>query len=154
MAITQRTATLNDADILLTWRNHPSTRKYSRQPEQISSDVHIEWLTTRLKKVQSEPFYLFLENSKVIGMSRLDAVSGSVHQFEISILVNPELHGKGMGTKILSWTCDSFFDLQPHHTIVAYVHRYNHISQKLFIGAGFELLTSPGEFLHYEKSLN
>ena len=151
MKITQRTASLDDAAILLAWRNHPSTRMFSRQPDQISSDEHIEWLTARLKRVHLEPFSVFTQDFRAIGMSRLDAVSESPHKYEISILVDPNQHSKGMGTKILSMTCENFSNLFPNHTIIAYINHHNYISQKLFANAGFKLLPSDGDFLYFEK---
>ena len=109
MKITQRTATLDDAGTLLTWRNHPETRKFSRNPDEICSNEHLEWLTARLERVQLEPFYIFIEDSKAIGMTRLETTSGSIHHYEISVLVDPNNQGKGLGRRILSLTCESFF---------------------------------------------
>ena len=85
-------------------------------------------------------------------MSRLDFEA--THKYEISILVDPNQQGRGMGTKILTLTCESFFDQYPNFAIIAYVHRSNYVSQKLFLRAGFELLPSLGDFVHFEKSLN
>lgn len=154
MNITQRIATLDDATILLNWRNNKSTREFSRQSEKIGPDEHIEWLIARLKRVHSEPFYLFDTEFKAIGMSRLDAISESPGKYEISILVEPDQHGKGVGTTILSLTCESFFTLYPNYAIVAYINPDNYISQKLFTSAGFELMPPLGKFLHFEKTLN
>jgi GNAT superfamily N-acetyltransferase len=154
MKITQRTATLNDAAILLNWRNDKSTRKFSRQSEKINPDEHIEWLIARLKRVRAEPFYLFDSEFGAIGMCRLDAISGSASKYEISILVEPSQHGKGIGTRILSLTCESFFELYPNYAIVAYIDGENYVSQKLFLSAGFKLMPSLGKLLHFEKTLN
>jgi len=154
MEITQRTATMEDADILLTWRNHPNTRKFSRNPEKILVRQHIRWLADRLGKTQLQPFYLFIEDGRAIAMSRLDAVPESIQKYQISILVDPDRHGEGLGTKILSLTCESFFHMYPENTIVAYINRNNHVSQKLFIKAGFKLKSSLDEFQYFEKSLN
>jgi len=153
MEITQRTATLDDAAVLLTWRNNPSAREFSLHTELIPSDEHLEWLTARLERVQLEPFFLFAVDHEVIGMSRLDAVSESAEKYKISILVDPNQHGKGMGTSILNMTCEVFFSLHPNNTIVANVHQHNYVSQKLFTNSGFQLLHSEGNFLHFEKTL-
>ena len=153
MKITQRIATLSDAVALLTWRNNPSSREYSLNSELILINEHLEWLTTRLERIQIEPFFLYMADHKAIGMSRLDVMSGSVDKFEISILVDPNQHGKGVGTRILDMTCGTFFSLYPDKTIVARVHRHNLVSQKLFTSAGFQLVPSVGDFLHFEKSL-
>lgn len=95
MKITQRTANLGDAAVLLAWRNNPNVRKFSLHPELIQSDEHIEWLAARLERVDYEPFFLFAAAHGVIGMSRLDLVFESTNKFEISILVDPNQHGKG-----------------------------------------------------------
>ena len=151
MKITQRTATLGDAAMLLTWRNNPSARKFSINSEHIPDDQHLEWFRARLERTQIEPFFLYEAESKVIGMSRFDIASGTANKSEISILVEPSEYGKGVGKKILNMACVTFFDLHLNHAIVANVHKQNFVSQKLFVGAGFELLPSVGDFLHFEK---
>lgn len=109
MELTQRTATLEDADVLLTWRNNPSAREFSLHSELIPIDEHLKWLSDRLERVQIEPFFLFVADHKMIGMSRLDVVSEPTNKYEISILVDPDQHGKGVGARILNMTCESFF---------------------------------------------
>lgn len=152
MEITQRPATFEDAGVLLTWRNNPSVRKFSLHSGLIPMDEHLEWIAGRLERVDLEPFFLFAADLKMIGMSRLDAASGSTDKFEISIVVEPNQHGKGLGTRILSMTCKSFFDLYPEKTIVAKIHVHNLVSQKLFARADFVLQTKLGDFLHFEKN--
>jgi RimJ/RimL family protein N-acetyltransferase len=154
MDITHRTATLGDAATLLTWRNNSSAREFSMNSEIIPMDEHLMWLSDRLGRTQLEPFLLFAIDGRLVGMSRLDAISGSDYKNEISILVDSDQHGKGIGTRILKIACDFFFDLQPDKTIVANVHRSNFVSQKLFKSAGFKLKTSEDEFLSFEKNLN
>ena len=87
-------------------------------------------------------------------MSRLDAIPESPGKYEISISVEPNQHGKGVGTTILNLTCESFFSLYPYYAIVAYINPDNYISQKLFLSAGFKLIPSLEKFLHFEKTLN
>ena len=153
MEITQRTAAFSDALVLLTWRKNPRVREFSVHSELILTDEHLEWFTARLERVQLEPFFLFESDHKVIGMSRLDVISKSTGKYEISVLVDPNQHGKGVGTRILNMTCESFFSMHPADTIVATVHQQNFVSQKLFISAGFDLQSSSGDFLHFEKTL-
>jgi RimJ/RimL family protein N-acetyltransferase len=153
MEITQRTATLSDAAILLNWRNNSRVREFSMYSNLILIDEHLKWFTARLERVQFEPFYVFEVNKLLIGMSRLDVMSGEVNKYSISILVDPTQHGKGVGKKILNMTCENFLSLHPATTLVASVHKYNLVSQKLFISSGFELIPTTGDFLHYEKHL-
>jgi RimJ/RimL family protein N-acetyltransferase len=152
MEISQRTATISDATVLLHWRNDLSVRALSRRSAIISHSEHLQWLSARLKRTQLEPFFLFEANHKAIGMCRLDIVSQFPDKYEISILVNPDEHGKGIGTRILRMTCESFFSAYPKKTIVATVHIYNLHSQKLFTNAGFKLLNQIDNLLKFEKS--
>jgi RimJ/RimL family protein N-acetyltransferase len=154
MEITHRTATLNDAAVLLAWRNSSSAREFSLNSEIIRIEEHLKWLSDRLERVQLEPFFVFSKGDSLIGMSRLDVVSGSDYKNEISILVDSSQHGKGIGARILNITCKSFFNLNPDKSIVANVHRSNLVSQKLFTSAGFRLISPNGEFLHFEKNLD
>jgi RimJ/RimL family protein N-acetyltransferase len=152
MEITYRPATLGDAAVLLSWRNNSSAREYSMNSRIISNDEHLKWLSDRLKKAQLEPFLIFAKDAKLIGMCRLDVISGSDDKNEISILVDSIQQGKGIGKRILEITCEFFFNLSPDKTIVANVHRSNFVSQKLFTGAGFELIKLEGEFFCFEKT--
>ena len=152
MEISQRTATVSDATVLLNWRNDLSARALSRNSAIIPHSEHLQWLSDRLKRIQLEPFFLFEANRKAIGMCRLDIVSKFPDKYEISILVNPDEHGKGIGTRILRMTCESFFTIHPTKTIVAVVHINNLTSQKLFTNAGFKLLNRIDDLLKFEKS--
>lgn len=46
-----RLATLDDAGVLLEWRNNPATREASHNTALISEVEHIQWLTRILAKV-------------------------------------------------------------------------------------------------------
>ena len=151
MEIRQRTPTLDDANLLLNWRNDQSAREFSLHSNPIQIDEHLQWLSARLKRIELEPFYLFMAEGEVVGMSRLDIVSGLTDIYEISILIDPNKQGKGLGAKIFDMTCQSFFRLYPNKSINALVHKHNHVSQRLFLSAGFQLKTPTEDFLNYEK---
>ena len=154
MELSHRAATLDDADLLLAWRNAPNVRALSQNGEVISIDEHLRWFLARLERVQFEPFFLFLEDQKVIGMTRSDLISEETDRFEISILIDPSQQGKRLGTKILDFSCKNLFDLYPRGTIIAKVHKANHVSQRLFLRAEFDLLEPSGDFLIFEKHHN
>ena len=151
MGITKRNASLGDAAVLLEWRNSPSARKFSQNSELIKIEDHLEWFMERLERTRVEPFFMFELNHKLVGMSRLDFEFQSEDEFVISILVNPDQHSKGIGTKILDITCETVFNLHPNHAITAKIHQSNLISQKLFVNAGFELQNPVGDFLNFKK---
>ena len=153
MGITQRTACLSDAELLLSWRNQATTRQFSGHSQLISPDEHLRWFTARLKRTYMEPYFLFTLNQKPVGTSRLDIVTGSDNEYEISILVDPEQNGQGLGTQILEMTCASIINSHPKSSILAKVHKDNLISQKLFMRAGFKLMPLEGKSFHFKKIL-
>ena len=88
----------------------------------------------------------------MVGMSRLDTIPGYADKYEVSILIDPNNRGSGIGRQVLNMTCESFFSMYSDKTIIAKVHKENFISQKLFTGAGFKLIVTTGDFLSFEKS--
>jgi len=154
MEITQRIANLGDADALLMWRNSTSARSFSQDSEIIPIDQHLSWLSNRLTRLELEPFFVFTLANKGVGMSRLDVVPGSADKYEVSILVDPNQQGKGIGSKILNMTIESFVNEFPKKTITARVHVNNFVSQSLFKKAGFHSHSQVGDFFYFEKPLN
>jgi RimJ/RimL family protein N-acetyltransferase len=151
MEITQRTACLEDVELLLSWRNDETTRRFSGQSQTISFEEHLRWFTARLERIDIEPFFLFSANQKPIGTSRLDILVGSEKKFEISILVDPKQSGIVLGTQILEMTCAAAVSSNHDFSILAKVHKENLISQKLFTRAGFTSKLTENEFLRFEK---
>ena len=151
MEITHRTARYSDAQELLAWRNSESARGFSVNADSIPLEEHLAWLSDRLERVKLEPFLIFVSKNELLGMSRLDAISGLEEDFEISILVNPSKQRLGIGTRILTMTCGIFSDLYPQKKIVARVHRNNFVSQKLFLRASFEMIENEGNYFKYVK---
>jgi RimJ/RimL family protein N-acetyltransferase len=154
MDIIKRNASLDDAAILLQWRNNPSARMFASNSELIQIEDHLVWLSERLQRITFEPFYLFEQEQKLVGMSRLDFEFQAPSKFVISVLVDPDQRGKGIGTKILDMTCAAVFDVHSDSTIIANVHKNNSVSQKLFASCGFKLTKLIDDFFCFEKKLN
>jgi L-amino acid N-acyltransferase YncA len=69
-------------------------------------------------------------------------------------LIDPNQHAKGLGTKVLAMSCESFFIIHPNDSIVAKINKDNIVSKKLFQNAGFVLKNNVGDFLYLEKHSN
>lgn len=151
MKICQRPAKLSDASTLLKWRNDPRVRDFSVNSLEITEIEHINWFTKRLSRQELEPFLFFESNGRAVAVARLDKVPGENENFEISILVDPNFQGYGIGTNVLRMTCESFFSYSANKTIIATVHRRNVISQKLFENEIFQRVGEDNEFFYYEK---
>jgi RimJ/RimL family protein N-acetyltransferase len=88
-----RPATINDAQLLLDWRNDPITRQNAFNSEPISLETHTEWLSRKLNAADTV-IWILEENGQPVAQIRYD-------QAEISIVVAPEARGKGHGSTLL-----------------------------------------------------
>lgn len=152
MKIVQRVASLADASILLKWRNDSRVREFSPNSGLITRPEHAAWFSARLERQESEPFSFFDVADKTVGMTRLDLMLELDKTFALSILVDPELQGVGIGRRILALTCENFFLIFPHHTILAIVKEENEISQRLFKNANFSNVNRIEGYFYYIKS--
>lgn len=154
MFLVQRAALPSDKDILLRWRNDPLVRKFTTTTHDITEPEHSDWFFARLKKAKTDPILLFSDSDELIGMSRLDFIPESFGKYEISILVDPEKHGMGYGSKILNLTCLGFQRSNPLSIIMAIIHENNYVSQHIFKREGFQIINKSGEFLILERISN
>jgi RimJ/RimL family protein N-acetyltransferase len=151
MGISWRSASLEDADDLFRWRNSYSGRQYSGDSTTISLSHHLEWFHSRLLRVDAEPFYMFMAKEDKVGMCRFDGNFKINKSFEVSVLVNPDFQGSGLGSQILRISCDEIFENYPGIKITARVHLNNLKSIKLFTKIGFVKISVSDTFLILEK---
>jgi RimJ/RimL family protein N-acetyltransferase len=93
-----RAATPDDASLIHRWRNHPATRAVSRQTDPIDFEAHQQWMT---KVLADERRLLFVAQvgGIPVGVVRLDKLDS--HEAEVSLFLDPSLHGLGLGTALL-----------------------------------------------------
>ena len=125
-----RFANLEDADILFEWQNHPETRKYFRNPKTPTVEEHSKWIERALTKDKVSLFIIEV-GSVPKGVLRFDEqLDGTL---EISILVAPENHNKGIGSAVLALARE----IRPLATLVADVKPDNTASKIIFKKAGY-----------------
>jgi len=151
MKITFRNANFDDASLLFFWRNSPEARNFSQKSELISLNEHVEWFSSRLLRIGLEPFLIFFWDQKPVGSIRLELESNKSKKLFISIFVDPAYQGMGIGKKILDITCKKYLSVG-ETTIIAKVQKTNLVSKKLFMKAGFELVSNSGEYIIFEKN--
>ena len=140
-----------DSKEIFLWRNSDSARKYSVNSMEIPWANHQNWLSTRIQRLEKEPFLVFSHELNLVGMARFDLVNELKNLFEISLIVNPNFQKQGMGKQILQISCDKILLKFPGFTIMARVHMANSISIKLFENFGFEQKKEIGSFVFLEK---
>jgi UDP-2,4-diacetamido-2,4,6-trideoxy-beta-L-altropyranose hydrolase len=95
--IALRAATSADAQAAWRWRNHPATRRVSRDSREIPFDQHREWWLATLANPQRR-LYVAHCGTMDVGVLRLDLAADSA---EISIYLDPALNGLGLGPSML-----------------------------------------------------
>jgi RimJ/RimL family protein N-acetyltransferase len=99
-----RPATIDDAALLLAWRNDPTTRAMSKTIDLIEWDEHCRWLSSRLARAELY-FYIAEVDGVPVGTVRIDG-------WDLSYVVAPEHRGCGVAKRMLQWMCSEFGPLR------------------------------------------
>lgn len=141
-AITLRRVEPGDSAILFDWQT-PQTRRHFRNPRVPSQQEHQAWFQSRLANADDLTEIVQCEG-RAAGVIRLDR-TGAPDQFELSILISPELQGFGIGVAALA----AVRRLLPDAGFLAEVLPENEVSHRLFRAAGFDhqqgKYVSPGK---------
>lgn len=93
-----RPATLQDAELLLSWRNDPSARKASRNQDQIPYSQHREWLESFLANPENA-LDIAEAGTTPIGYIRAQRLNDVM---ELSWTVSPTVRGMGYGKTMVA----------------------------------------------------
>jgi RimJ/RimL family protein N-acetyltransferase len=96
--IVLRPATLDDAALLMDWRNDPRTRAASHHTEMVQKDRHLDWLRGVLANPDRQLF-VALDDGEPVGTVRADLDDG-IHEF--SWTVAPGARGRGIGKRMVA----------------------------------------------------
>ncbi len=136
-----RRATFADAHDVLAWRNDPTARAMSREPEPIGEAAHLAWFG----RAVDDPERLLLigvDGAAKVGMVRIDAGA----EREVSINVNPACRGRGLGAELLARAL-----AEVEGPLLAEIKPENAASRRLFEAAGFTPAGQHGGMLRYRK---
>lgn len=133
--IVMRVAEPADCDRLHAWRNHPSVRTVSRDPQAIELDTHRRWFETVL--ADSQRHLLIGERAgRPVGVVRFDLQAEGAA--EVSIYMVPEQVGQGLGGPLLLAAEDWLRHARPDVNLLrAHVRAGNEASRRLFDGCGY-----------------
>jgi spore coat polysaccharide biosynthesis predicted glycosyltransferase SpsG/L-amino acid N-acyltransferase YncA len=140
--ISLRPAAAADEARTYQWQQHPETRRYARNPAIPSPQEHAAWFAAKLADHRSV-FEIVLHEGREAGALRLDYRETRQQRpcYEISIYVDPALHGRGIGGAALR----AARRLTPFAWRKAFVDERNTASVSLFARAGFR---KDGAFLY------
>ncbi|MFC5290683.1 GNAT family N-acetyltransferase [Actinokineospora guangxiensis] len=126
--ITLRRATPADSDLLLTWRNDPTTRRWSLTQDPVPVEDHRRWLA---KALTDRVLLVAEERGTPVGTVRFDPRAPG--EAEVSITLAPTARGRSLARPVL----EAAHDELPGVRFLALIHRDNHVSRRLFAAAGY-----------------
>lgn len=131
----------DDAVLIHQWRNDPRTTRYWINKRVFPIDEHLNWFEKNLNNPYEIMLFPIL-NSQRIGLIRLSKnKDGDITYAEVGIYLDPNLHGRGHGLKILLSLPDWVKKNEPEiEVLIARVGKNNLASNKTFSRAGFSLL--------------
>ncbi len=87
-----------DGSMVHQWRNDIRTRSVSRDHQAIDLDRHLKWFEQSLLN-PDRSIWIGMIGDVPVGLLRFDQLAEA--QFEVSIFLDPDLHGLGLGSPLL-----------------------------------------------------
>lgn len=134
--------------LIWNWRNDELTKQMSKNGEDILWEKHQEWFSLIIKDPDQHLFIAY-QAGNPIGTARL---TRSGHSAKISINLNPDNRGKGLGKKLLEELSLYGFKTLQLDTLTAEIKKGNNASIKIFKESGFSYLKEVDDnFLFFIK---
>lgn len=138
-----RPVTIQDADMLLEWRNDAETRAASHNTAEVSPVDHIAWLGRVIHNPRRRLF-IAEEDGRPVGTVRADFDETGI--WELSWTTAPAERGRGVGKRMVALLAQ-----QLDEPIRAEVKFENLASRAIARAAGMEVYGVAGGVLHYRR---
>jgi RimJ/RimL family protein N-acetyltransferase len=150
LTLSLRQAQLEDAPVLLQWRNDDEVRAASFNQSLVAPDEHTAWLR-RLIRDPDRSLFVVLEDGEAVGEVRLDHRGGGIA--EVSIVLAPEARGRRLGPVVLDHAAAEAAR-QEQDELRARVRPENSRSLRAFEAAGFHELSRTDEVVELTRTLD
>ncbi len=140
--ITLRPASMDDANILLEWRNDPETRRSSHNTSEVVWEEHLAWLKKTLSNTNRR-LLVAEENGAPVGTVRADLSEGV---WELSWTIAPKARRRGGAKRIVALLAQ-----QISEPIRAEVKVGNVASARIAEHAGMVFIREVKGILHYSR---
>lgn len=139
-----RPATVDDAQLLLDWRNDPEARSRSRSSDVIDLEDHLAWLRATLASPDRHLLVVETAEGTPVATTRYDRLAPAGDgddpgdRWEVSISVAPGMRGRGLGGATLRDSDEWLRGAEPAAgAVVAHVRPDNTSSRRLFVRSGY-----------------
>jgi len=131
-----REAVLDDAELLLSWRNDPEVRSVSFESNVMTADTFRIWLQRLLGNHSQQLWIAESRDGQPIGRVNLDLENPQ--QAVIALTLDHTRRGKGLGRAIIEKACKIAFEENPlMDSVVARISPGNVASERAFRSVGF-----------------
>ena len=141
-----REANIDDAKIILQWRNDSLTRENSFSKDLIDPETHIRWFNSKLSDKKCSMF-IMMDGTEKVGQLRIDRVN---EIGEISYMIAPNKRKMGYGKQIIKLAEGAVSS--NIKVLVGLVESFNEASKKCFIINDYSEFTG-GDITCYIKLL-
>jgi len=131
--------TKSDLKLLIQWRNSKKIFPYNTQYFLLNSKIQTDWFN-KMQKDNSKKMFMILYEKMKIGICGLIDIDHKNKNAKIAIIIGKKtLHGKGIGTIVISYILKYGFKKLELHRINSEVIEYNKNSIHLFEKSQFKL---------------
>ena len=127
---------LEEKKLILSWRNHPSIRKWMYTEEIISLENHLSFIET-LKNTKSKQYFVVKDKENYLGV--IDFCDITPSSVIMGLYKNPIL--KGVGILLLQSIIQYAFETLKVTTIISEVFESNVQAYKLYNQIGFKTVS-------------
>ncbi len=147
-AIEVRPARSDDGQDVWRWRNDPAALAFYLTPEPTPFVDHMIWFEKALVSELRDLLIVEVDGIPAAHV-RLDKVVGKPNEVEVSICMNPDFRGQGLGSIVL-WAALDSLHANSFKCVLARVHCNNRPSVNIFTRMGFKEIGQDGPFLKFE----
>lgn len=139
MEIIPRLFTRNDIVERVNWINNPSINNnmYFDLPASVKNTER--WFESNIGSDIRIDFSFFNSQGSIIAMGGYTSINYVHNNAEFYIMVNPEMHGRGIGKKVSKWMFNYAFSIINLNKIFLYTNDDNIGAYKIYEDAGFKL---------------
>lgn len=136
-----RPAKMSDSDRLFKWANDPVARSWSKSTEPIARADHDRWMQFNVLMGYPQHIVMIAETEDgPVGVVRFDAKKNDVLTYTVSINMDPNCRGQGLGYAVLAEACR----MMQENTLLAEIKPENGASIRIFERCGFQVAENDG----------
>lgn len=121
------------------WINNPSINKNMYFDLPASIEKTERWFSGNIDNKKRIDFSFFNTENELIAMGGYTAIDVIHNNAEFYVMVNPNMHGRGIGKKVSKWMYNYAFSSLNLNKIYLYTNDDNVSAYKIYENAGFRL---------------